>query len=59
MKGYGLIDRCEKNQDTTKPKVDESMIDVGIEQLYEDIEEDGTVVKQWFSGVVVAVKIQN
>ena len=35
------------------------MIDVRIEQLWEYVEEDGTVVKQWCSGVVVAVKTQN
>ena len=41
------------------PKVDELIIDVTIEQLYEYIEEDGSVVKQWCSGVVVALKTQN
>jgi len=52
--------KFEKLQGKTRPKVDESMIDVRIEQLWEYIKEDGTVVvvKQWCSGVVVAVKTQ-
>ena len=41
------------------PKVDESIIDVTIEQLYEYIEEDGSVVKQWCSGVMMDLKTQN
>ena len=41
------------------PKVDESIIDVMIDQLYEYIKEDGSVVKQCCSGVVVALKTQN
>ena len=59
MEEDGLIDRYEKLQDETRPKVDETMIDVRIEQLWEYIEEAETVVKQWCSGVVVAVKTQN
>ena len=59
MEEDGLIDRYEKLQDKTRPTVDETMIDVRIEQLWEYVEEDGTVVKQWCSGVVVAVKTQN
>ena len=55
----GLIDRYEKLQDKTRPTVDETMIDVRIEQLWEYVEEDGAVVKQWCSGVVVAIKTQN
>ena len=59
MEEDGLIDRYEKLQDKTRPTVDETMIDVRIEQLWEYVEEDGIVVKQWCSGVVVAVKTQN
>ena len=59
MEEDGLIDRYEKLQDKMRPTVDETMIDVRIEQLWEYVEEDGTVVKQWCSGVVVAVKTQN
>ena len=59
MEDDGLIDRYEKLQDKTRPKVDESMIDVRIEQLWEYIEEAGTVVKQWCSGVMVGVKTEN
>ena len=59
MEDDGLTDRYEKLQDRTRPKVDETMIDVRIEQLWEYTEEDGSVVKQWCSGVVVGVKTQN
>ena len=48
-----------KKQDKTRPIVDETMIDVRIEQLWECVEEDGAVVKQWCSGMVVDVKTQN
>ena len=58
MEEDGLIDRYEKLQDKTRSKVDETMLDVRIEQLWEYVEEDGTVVKRWCSGVVVAVKTQ-
>jgi len=46
MEDDGLVDRYEKLQDETRLKVDESMIDDRIEQLWEYIEEDGTVGKQ-------------
>jgi len=59
MEDDGLTDRYEKLQDKTRPKVDETMIDVRIEQLWEYTEDDGSVVKQWCSGVVVGVKTQN
>ena len=47
MEEDGLIDRYEKLQDKTRLTVDETMIDVRIEQLWEYVEEDGAVVKQW------------
>ena len=46
MEDDGLIDRCKKLQDKTRPKVDETMIDVRIEQLWEYTEEDVLFVKQ-------------
>ena len=38
------------------PKVDETFIGARIEQLWEFKETDGTMVKQWCQGEVVAVK---
>jgi len=59
MEEDGLIDTYEKLQDMTRAKVDETMIDVRIEQLYEYVDGGGVVMKQLCSLVVVAVKTQN
>ena len=59
MEDEGLIERNEKLQDKIRPKIDKTMIDARIEQLWEYIKEDGSVVKQWCAGVGVAVKTQN
>ena len=39
--------------------MDDNLIGVNIEQLWEFTEEDGTVVPQWYQGIVVAVKKNN
>ena len=55
MEEEGEVDRYEKMQ-PPRPKVDETLIGARIEQLWEYKEKDGTAVKQWCQGIVIAVK---
>jgi len=51
----GTTDRYEKLQ-PSRPSIDENLVGLEIEQLWMFEEEDGTRVKQWCQGVVIAIK---
>ena len=55
----GELDRYEKLQPRTMPEVDESLIGVEMEQLWEYTEPDGSKVLQWCQGIIVGVKTRN
>jgi hypothetical protein len=55
----GELDRYEKLQPRTRPEVDESLIGVEMEQLWEYTEPDGSKVLQWCQGIIVGVKTRN
>jgi hypothetical protein len=52
---HGESDRYEKLQPHTRPEVDESLIGVEMEQLWEYTEPNGSKVLQWCQGIIVGV----
>ena len=55
----GESDRHEKLQPRTRPEVDESLIGVEMEQLWEYTEPDGSKVLQWCQGIIVGIRTRN
>jgi hypothetical protein len=55
----GESDRYEKLQPRTRPEVNESLIGVEMEQLWEYTEPDGSKVLQWCQGIIVRIKTCN
>jgi hypothetical protein len=55
----GELDRYEKLQPRRRPEVDESLIGVEMEQLWDYMEPDRSKVLQWCQGIIVGVKTRN
>jgi len=55
MEEGGIVDRYEKKQ-PDKPKIDNRLINIKMEQLWYFTKTDGTIVLQWCQGVLIGVK---
>lgn len=58
MEEGGIVDRYEKKQ-PDRPKIDDQLINVKMEQLWYFTETDGSIVPQWCQGVIIGVKKNN